>query len=179
MRRSKRYAPIFVDIINNQAYVDMNAAMIGNFVKSLGRTYSEMVAAGLYLPGGPPIGMFEDSDTLSMMTAPGVELGFLASNKQFEKIFISLLESFEGETFYKGTLPYELKSYMNQGWIISKFGTPLESRAPFKVPVLGMTGGHDIYCLPGMLKNTKVVFKYNLEMEVEMVVFRLNEVSHA
>ena len=63
MRRSKRYAPIFVDIINNQAYVDMNAAMIGNFVKSLGRTYSEMVAAGLYLPGGPPIGMFDDSDT--------------------------------------------------------------------------------------------------------------------
>ena len=179
MRRSKRYAPIFVDIINNQAYVDMNAAMIDDLVKSLGRTYPEMVASGLYLPGGPPIGMFDDSDTLSMMTAPGVELGFWASNKRFEKIFISLLESFEGESLYKGILPYEIKSYMNQGWIISKFGMPLESRAPFKVPVLGMTGGHDIYRLPGILKNTKVVFKYNLEMEVEMVVFRLNEVSHA
>ncbi|NNA09329.1 pyocin immunity protein [Pseudomonas lundensis] len=157
----------------------MNAAMIDDLVKSLGRTYPEMVASGLYLPGGPPIGMFDDSDTLSMMTAPGVELGFWASNKRFEKFFISLLESFEGESLYKGALPYELKSYMNQGWIISKFGTPLESRAPFKVPVIGMTGGHDIYRLPEMLKNTKVVFKYNLEMEVEMVVFRLNEVSHA
>ena len=94
-------------------------------------------------------------------------------------MFISLLESFEGESLCKGTLPYELKNHMNQGWIISKFGMPLESRAPFKVPVLGMTGGHDIYRLPGILKNTKVVFKYNLEMEVEMVVFRLNEVSHA
>ena len=156
MRRSKRYAPIFVDIINNQAYVDMNAAMIDDLVKSLGRTYPEMVASGLYLPGGPPIGMFDDSDTLSMMTTPGVELGFWANNKRFEKFFISLLESFEGESLYKGTLPYELKSYMNQGWIISKFGTPLESRAPFKVPVLGMTGGHDIYRLPGMLKNAKV-----------------------
>ena len=110
MRRSKRYAPIFVDIINNQAYVDMNAAMIGNFVKSLGRTYSEMVVAGLYLPGGPPIGMFEDSDTLSMMTAPGVELGFLASNKQFEKIFISLLESFEGEPFIREPYLMNLKA---------------------------------------------------------------------
>ena len=157
----------------------MNAVMIEGLVKSLGRTYPEMVASGLYLPDGPPKGMFDDSDTLSMMTAPGIELGFWASNKRFEKIFISLLESFEGESLYKGILPYELKSYMSQGWIVSKFGTPLESRAPFKVPVLGMTGGHDIYRLPGRLKNTKVVFKYNLEMEVDMVVFRLNEVSHA
>ncbi len=134
----------------------MNAVMIEGLVKSLGRTYPEMVASGLYLPDGPPKGMFDDSDTLSMMTAPGIELGFWASNKRFEKIFISLLESFEGESLYKGILPYELKSYMNQGWIISKFGTPLESRAPFKVPVLGMTGGHDIYRLPRMLKNAKV-----------------------
>ena len=157
----------------------MNAVMIEGLVKSLGRTYPEMVASGLYLPGGPPKGMFDDSDTLSMMTAPGVELGFWASNKRFEKTFISLLESFEGESLYKGMLPYELKGYMSQGWVISRFGTPLESRAPLKVPVLGMTGGHDIYRLPGRLKNTKVVFKYNLEMEVDMVVFRLNEVSHA
>ena len=178
MRRSKRYAPIFVDIINNQAYVDMNAAMIDDLVKSLGRTYPEMVASGLYLPGGPPKGMFDDSDTLSMTTAPGVELGFWASNRRFEALFISLLEVFEGDPIYKGTLPYELKSRMSQAWILSKFGSPLESRAPFKMPIRGMTGGTDTYRLPGMLKDTKVVFKYNAKMEVEKVVFRLNEKAH-
>ena len=46
------------------------------------------------------------------------------------------------------------------------------------MPIRGMTGGTDTYRLPGMLKDTKVVFKYNAKMEVEKVVFRLNEKSH-
>ena len=36
----------------------MSAAMIDDLVKSLGRTYSELIASGMYLPGGPPKGMF-------------------------------------------------------------------------------------------------------------------------
>lgn len=156
----------------------MNAAMIDDLVKCLGMSYSEMVASGLYLPGGPPKGMFDDSDTLSMVTAPGVELGFLASNERFEVLFISLLESVEGEELYTEGLPYGLKTRMSKQWVIAKFGEPLESKAPFKVPVLGMTGGYDTYGLPGMLKVNKVVIKYNETMDVEMVVFRLNEKTH-
>ena len=83
MRRFKRYAPTFAAATNNKTGIEVNAEMIDDLVKSFGRTYSEMVAAGLYLPGGPPKGMFDDSDTLSMTTAPGVELGFWASNKRF------------------------------------------------------------------------------------------------
>ncbi|MEB0028796.1 DUF6392 family protein [Pseudomonas sp. MH9.2] len=157
----------------------MNAAMIDDLVKSLGRAYPELIASGMYLPGGPPKGIFEDSDTLSRSPEPGIELGFWASNQRFETLFISLQESFEGEPTYKGKLPYELKNRMNQGGIRSQYGEPFESRAPFKLPIRGMTGGSDTYRFPSIPKGTQAVFKYNAEMDVEMVVFRLSEKSHA
>ncbi|MGY4664252.1 MULTISPECIES: DUF6392 family protein [Pseudomonas] len=153
--------------------------MIDDLVKSLGRTYPEMIASGMYLPDGPPKGIFEDSDTLAMSPEPGIELGFWAKSQRFEMLFISLLESFQGKSLYKGSLPYQLKSQMNQGWIRSRFGEPLESKAPFKMPIRGMTGGWDIYRFPSIPKGTQVVFKYSARMEVETIVFELNERSPA
>lgn len=157
----------------------MSAEIIDELVKSLGRTYPEMISSGMYLPGGPPKGIFEDSDTSSMSPESGIELEFWAKNQRFEVLFIGLLEFFEGKSTYKGTLPYELKARMSQGWIRSKFGEPLESKAPFKMPIRGMTGGSDTYRFANIPKETQAVFKYNAEMNVETVVFRLIEKSHA
>lgn len=157
----------------------MNAAMIDELVKRLGRTYPEMIALGMYLSGGPPKGIFEDSDTLAMSPELGIELGFWAESQRFEILFISLLESFQGKPLYKGNLPYQLKNRMSQEWIRSRYGEPLESKAPFKMPIRGMTGGWDIYRFPGIPKGTQAVFKYSAEMEVETIVFELNERSHA
>ncbi|NBF03042.1 pyocin immunity protein [Pseudomonas sp. Fl5BN2] len=152
--------------------------MIDELVKSLGRTYPEMIASGMYLPGGPPKGIFEDSDTLSMSPGPGIELGFWARNQRFEDLFVTFLKGFEGEQTYTGSLPYQLKTKMNQAWVRSQYGEPLESGAPYRIPVLGMTGGWDCYRLPSISKDINVLFKYNTEMEVDGVVFRLNEKSH-
>jgi len=152
----------------------MNAAMIDDLVKSLGRTYPELIASGMYLPGGPPRGIFEDSDTRSMSLAPGIELEFSASTQRFEALYISLLELFPGKPTYKGGLPYELKSRMTQNSVNLSYGEPLESKAPYKMPVLGMTGGWDAYRFPNMPKNMKMMFRYNADMEVYGVVFYLN-----
>ncbi|WP_045882961.1 DUF6392 family protein [Pseudomonas chlororaphis] len=157
----------------------MNAAMIDDLVKSLGRTYPEMIASGMYLPGEPPRGMFEDVDTIAMWPGAGIELEFWASTQRFEALYISLQKSFPEESIYKGILPYQLISKMSRDWVRSRFGPPLESGAPYRIPVLGMTGGWDVYRLPGIPKSTQVAFKYNVEMDVEMVVFELNEKSHA
>ena len=157
----------------------MNAAMIDDLVKSLGRTYPELIASGMYLPGGPPKGIFDDSDTLSMAPELGLEMGFWASNLRFETLFISLLESFEGESTYKGKLPYELENRMSQQWVRSRYGEPFTSRVPFKMPIRGMTGGSDTYRFSNLPKGTQVVFKYNADLDVEMVVFRLIEKSRA
>lgn len=155
-----------------------STAMLDDLIKALGRTYPEMIASGMYLPGGAPKGIFEDSDTLAMSPVPGIELDFWASSQRFVMLFISLLESFQGESIYQGSLPYQLKSRMDQGWIRSRYGEPLESRAPFKIPIRGMTGGWDIFRFPGIPKGTQVVFKYNAESQVEEIVFELNERSH-
>lgn len=47
MRRFKRYAPTFAAATNNKTGIEVNAEMMDDLVKSLGRTYSEIVAAGL------------------------------------------------------------------------------------------------------------------------------------
>ncbi|MGA3823313.1 DUF6392 family protein, partial [Pseudomonas chlororaphis] len=72
-----------------------------------------------------------------------------------------------------------LVDHYNQTWVKSQYGEPLESGAPYRVPISGMTGGWDTYRLPGMSKSIHVLFKYTVEMEVEGIVFRLNERSHA
>ncbi|OLF53838.1 DUF6392 family protein [Pseudomonas chlororaphis] len=156
----------------------MNAAVLDEFIKNLGCTYPELIASGMYLPGGPPTGIFEDSNTLSMSPEPGIELEFWASNERFEDLFITFLETFPGRPTYKGSLPYQLKTRMSQSWVRSQFGEPLESKGPYKIPVRGLVGGWETYRFPGISKSINVLFKYNIEMDVEGIVFRLNEKSH-
>ncbi|QZI69746.1 DUF6392 family protein [Pseudomonas protegens] len=156
----------------------MNAAMIDDLVKSLGRTYSEMMSSGMYLPGGPPKGMFDGDQTSSMSPASGIEMGF-SNNTRFESLYIYLHTTSDDEPVYEGGLPYQLQRRMSQVWVRSHYGKPVESKAPFKMPVLGMTGGWDTYHLPGTAKNIRTVFQYNLEAEVDGLIIRLNENSDA
>lgn len=155
----------------------MNAALIDDLVKSLGRTYPELITSGMYLPGDPPKGIFEDSDTLSMSPFQGVELEFWAKTQRFEALYISLLESFPEAPTYQGNLPYQLKKKMTQDWVRNQYGEPLESGAPYRIPVLGMTGGWDSYRLPGMAKHIFLRFKYSVALDVNGIAFRLNEKS--
>ncbi|WP_325051441.1 DUF6392 family protein [Pseudomonas chlororaphis] len=82
--------------------------MIDGLVKSLGHTYPEITASGMYLPGEPPKGMFEDVDTMAMWPEAGIELEFWASTQRFEALYISLRKSFPEESIHKGNLPYQL-----------------------------------------------------------------------
>ncbi|WP_162095402.1 DUF6392 family protein [Pseudomonas chlororaphis] len=151
----------------------MNAAMIDDLIKNIGRTYSELISSGMYLPGGPPKGMFEGDETSFMSPAAGIDLGF-SSTQHFDSLSIYLHKTSDDDSVYENGLPYQLQRRMNQAWVRSHYGEPLESKAPFKMPVLGMTGGWDTYQLPGTAKNIRTVFQYNMNMEVEGVVFRLN-----
>lgn len=110
----------------------MNAATIDDLVKGLGLTYPELVASGMHLPGGPPTGIFEDSDTISMSPKAGIELEFWSTTQRFETLYISLLKRFPEQSAYKGRLPYHLKIKMNQKWVRSHHGEPLESGAPIE-----------------------------------------------
>lgn len=150
----------------------MNAAMIDDLIKSMGSTYSELIASGMYLPGGPPKGMFAGDETSSMSPASGIDLGFSA-NQHFESLQIYLHKTSDENPVYESGLPYKLRHRMSQNWVRSHYGKPLESKAPFKMPVLGMIGGWDTYHLPGTAKNIETVFQYDIEMNVEGVMFKL------
>ncbi|MGE7955697.1 DUF6392 family protein [Pseudomonas sp. NPDC089530] len=153
--------------------------MIDELVKKIGSTYPELIASRMSLPGGPPEGIFEDSDTTAMSPEAGIELEFWAGTQRFEALYVFLLKRFSEQSTYKGKLPYHLEIKMNQKWVRSHHGEPLESGAPYRIPVLGMTGGWDAYRFAGFPKHIHVRFQYNVDMEVEGIVFRLNEKSHA
>ena len=150
----------------------MNAAMIDDLVKSLGCTYSELTASGMYLPGGPPKGMFDGDETSYMSPAPGIDLGFLA-NQHLGSIHIYLLKTFNDDSVYEGCLPYQLQRRMDKAWVRSHYGEPLESKGPIKIPVMGRPGGRDTYRLSNTVKNIKTVFQYSLEWAVSGLVFSL------
>ncbi|ROL89305.1 DUF6392 family protein [Pseudomonas chlororaphis] len=152
----------------------MNAAMIDDLIKNMGKTYSELIASGMYLPGGPPKGMFEGDESSFMSPAAGIDLGF-SGTQLFDSLAIYLHKTSDDDSVYENGLPYQLQRRMNQAWVRSHYGEPLESKAPFKMPVLGMTGGWDTYHLPGTAKNITAVFQYNTEMNVEGIAFRLNQ----
>lgn len=80
----------------------MNAATIDDLIKALGSTYPELITSGLHLPGAPPKGIFEDSDTIAMSPEAGIELEFWASTQRFEALYISLLKRFAEQSTYKG-----------------------------------------------------------------------------
>ncbi|RON93353.1 hypothetical protein BK635_00650 [Pseudomonas chlororaphis] len=61
--------------------------MIDDLIKNMGRTYSELIASGMYLPGGPPKGMFEGDESSFMSPAAGIDLG----SPTFSSVWIRLV----------------------------------------------------------------------------------------
>ena len=65
----------------------MNAATIDGLVKSLGKTYDDLVMDGL-IPNQPLQALYEGRDRLHMELVPSLSLSFWAETRRFEALFI-------------------------------------------------------------------------------------------
>ena len=144
------------------------AAMMTNLVKALGRSYEELLAAGL-LASAESWKLFEQDDQFHVNVEPGLVLTFDEGNRQLSSIAIALLEVVQGNPIYRGELPKPFKPQMTKSDVHSLLGEPDESQGPQKMPKpIGQTGGWDAYRLDEAAhRNDLVECQYTAGKEVD------------
>lgn len=147
---------------------------IDKIVGYLGRPYAELAAENIF-PEVEFIETYPGSDSIYILPEEGLGLDFLAENKVLKALYITLKETYEGTSVYKGELPEIFFPGMDQEMVLDLFGEPVSSGAPVLMPVpIGQTGGwayyvYDDELFPGVL----LQFQYAADMQVKTVVFAL------
>ncbi|HBP5739376.1 DUF6392 family protein [Pseudomonas aeruginosa] len=156
----------------------MNAATIERWILNLGRPYDTLVAEGI-IPNLPFQELYKGRDWLDIEPGDGLELSFWAETKRFERLFITLIQTVEDQTVYRGELPQPFALEMDQAGVHRTFGPPRESSGPRKIPNIGMVGGHDAYTLDAATHpNGQVMFQYTADMRVKTLFFTLVDAGH-
>ncbi len=158
----------------------MNAATIQQWINALGRTYEQLVAAGV-VSNSPLIPLFEGSDNedLIQKPAPGIELWFWADTRRLEQVMITLLPTI-GQPIYTGSLPNPFSLEMDQKSVRNALGEPMTSQGPIILPGgRGKRGGSDTYYLSSETHpNAKVTLGYLENLAVNNISFSLIDKGH-
>lgn len=154
--------------------------MIDTWVKSLGRTFAELTGAGT-IPNQPLHQLYEDRGWLHIEPTAGVVMEFAAGSKRLTKLLIVLLPSEPGDPVYRGSLPQSLDQLTGKPAVRSRFGEPMESKGPFKLPGgLGTRGGWDAYRIETQTHPAaRVGFSYTGDMRLKTVAFALLDADAA
>lgn len=156
----------------------MDAVTITRWIKHLGRPYDSLVAEGI-IPSLPLQELYKGRDWHDIEPGDGLELSFWAETKRFERLFITLIQTVEDQTVYRGELPQPFALEMDQAGVRRTFGPPMESSGPRKIPNIGMVGGHDAYTLNEETHpNARVFFQYTEDMRVKTLFFTLINTGH-
>ncbi|OAI93676.1 DUF6392 family protein [Pseudomonas putida] len=152
----------------------MKKGDIDKIVGFLGRPYAELAAENIF-PEVEFSEIYPGSESVYILPEEGLGLDFLAENKVLKALHITLKETYEGTSVYKGELPEIFFPGMDQEMVLDLFGEPVSSGAPVLMPVpIGQTGGWAFYVyddelFPGVL----LQFQYAADMQVKTVVFAL------
>lgn len=111
-----------------------------------------------------------DSEIYYKNPEPGLEFSFLENSDKLRSISLTLIEVIPGEPIYESELPISLRRDMKRGDVIAELGNPLESGPPEEVPVLGLSGGWDIFPYPGNAQ-IRIIVGYLPGLEVETFRF--------
>lgn len=156
----------------------MDSQTIQLWINSLGLGFAELVAKGT-IPNQPLIKPFGQSNWLTMHPVAGVELVFKDETNYLEQVLITLISTV-GQPVYTADLPAPFTLNMNQRWVRSVLGEPMETKGPAKLPGgLGMRGGWDAYRLStGSNLSAKVTFGYLESLAVNNIGFSLLKPGH-
>jgi hypothetical protein len=151
----------------------MKAKKIELWIKSLGLPYSTLISEGI-ISDQPLTELYKGRDWLTLKPDSGVELSFSAQTRRFERLFITLIQTVEDQTVYRGALPYPMASKMTQSDVHAAFGPPSQTSEPRKIPTIGIVGGHDAYPLDTSIHPSgQVMFQYTADLQVKTLFFTL------
>lgn len=157
----------------------MDVKQFDKLLKNLGENYNALITSGAILPKSLQE-LYPGRDWVDIQPEDGVELSYWGETERLERIFFTLLESIPGVPIYRGELPAPYALIMNQSKVRELFGQPLEIVGPVKLPhPIGWKGGWDSFKLDEVnYPNTKVVFQYTEDLNVEVLNFTLIDKGH-
>jgi len=152
----------------------MNNQQLQSYLLNLGRFHSELLANDV-IPSGHLIEIYPGSWTVYLKPSPGLELCFWAEDKRFESVILSLAETTTSKVVYSQGLPEPYSNCVTREAALTVFGSPVESKGPFKMPLpMGEVGGWDKFSLEGQgHPGLVVIFSYDVHMKVEGLAFAL------
>ncbi|KAA0982635.1 hypothetical protein FQ192_30990 [Pseudomonas sp. ANT_J12] len=144
---------------------------IEDCAKGIGKSHSILVVESV-IPNKSLQFQFKGDDEPYMSIEDGLSLGF-SEGKILQHVYVTLLKTVEGTKEYKGPLPEPLIKHINQSWVRERFGTPVDSRGPVTLPVLGKKGGWDAYSLdPEVYGSVRMIFQYTESLSVNVIHFK-------
>ncbi|HIF9376149.1 TPA: DUF6392 family protein, partial [Photobacterium damselae] len=104
---------------------------ISQIIRMIGKTPSEIIAAGLLAENKKPKPRFSGDDELVLdMIREGVFLAFDRATKQLIRINLTLLDIDKPKYKFPNELPKPLLSIMTKEYIYQELGSPYETKKP-------------------------------------------------
>lgn len=142
---------------------------IERLVNSFGKSYRELIDAGLILNKTKPSSSSGEPDIFLKMETEGVFLSFRREGQIFNEISLSIQKDKKEWTF-PNDLPFGLKKIMYRQWVHDNIGAPLRSSSP-KVVMRRAFGWTDLYEVKKRPINTMMQISYDTSEQVRAVTF--------
>ncbi|MDR9862453.1 DUF6392 family protein [Pseudomonas baetica] len=148
---------------------------IQRLIQNLGSSYHALIANEV-IGNFPLQELYEDSDSLEIEPASGIELIFWPDTQSFEAIHITLSNDQDpSQPLFSGELPHPFGGLMEQSQVHNVFGEPMFSKG-----VMELLGtrlyGWDTYQLGSNLHPAATVdFQYGKDMKISGILFSLTD----
>jgi hypothetical protein len=152
----------------------MDSATINRWIKNLGTSYDALIENEV-ITNLPLVELYEDSKSLEVEPAFGVELSFWAETQRFEAVHIILGgEREDGLPIYEGELPLPYSATMTQSEARNALGEPMFTKTPLQLHGLDDIWGWDTYQVNIKLHPAaQVDLQYTEDMRIKRLIFSL------
>lgn len=142
-------------------------------IKNLGSSYDALIDNEL-IPKLPLQSLYEDSETLEVEPAPGIELIFWPDTQGFEGIQIVLENAgAPGFPVFEGGLPHPFEEVKNQSQVHEFFGKPLTSKSVMELNGTDLYGWETYQLEASWHRAATVSFQYVKGMKISRIQFFL------
>lgn len=142
---------------------------IERLVNSFGKSYRELIDAGLILNKTKPSSSSGEPDIFIKMETEGVFLSFRREGQIFNEISLSIQKDKKEWTF-PNDLPFGLKKIMSRQWVHENFGKPLRSSPP-EVIMKRVFGWTELFETRGTDVSISMQINYDTADNVKSVTF--------
>lgn len=139
-------------------------------INSLGKTYQDILDAGLIQYKSPPKGS-SGTPTINLeMAREGIFLSFWRDGRILKAITLTIQDDEVADWEFPNELPAPLEKKMTRSWVHKHIGVPLRSSPP-KVIMRRSFGWTDLYEAVGRATPTSMQISYDVSENVRSVTF--------